>query len=124
MRYEILDELGAVSNIIIANLEFVETHYPGLFREVPTPEPAPEVPAVPQTVTRNQAQSARYLTGMLESVEALMTHPDTPMLQRLAWKNALEFKRQSPTVLAMGAALGLTDADIDGLFIAAAGIEA
>jgi hypothetical protein len=79
---------------------------------------------IPQTVSRFQARAALHLSGLLESVETLMQSPETDMLARLAWQDAQEFKRQSPTVLAMASALGLTDAQIDELFIAAAGIEA
>jgi hypothetical protein len=46
------------------------------------------------------------------------------MLARLAWEDAREFRRHSPTVLAMAAELNLTDAQIDQLFITAAAIEA
>jgi hypothetical protein len=89
------------------------------------PDPAPQTQVeVPQSVTRFQAQAALHLSGHLDTVNALMANEATPMLARLAWANALEFKRQSPTVLAMGAALGLSDEAIDQLFITAAQIEA
>lgn len=89
------------------------------------PDTAPSAPtAVPETVTRFQARAALHIAGHLSTVEVLMTNESTPMLARLAWQDALEFKRQSPTVLTMGAALGLKDVDIDQLFIAAAQIEA
>lgn len=81
-------------------------------------------PSVPQSVTRFQARAAIHLAGLLEQVEALMAHPDTPMLAKLAWQDAQEFKRTSPTVLAMAGALGLTEAQIDDLFTTASGIEA
>ena len=86
----------------------------------PTPAPAP----VPQVVSRFQARAALHLAGLLEQVNAMMADPATPMLARLAWQDALEFRRQSPTVLAMAAALNLTDAQIDELFTTAAAIEA
>lgn len=75
-------------------------------------------------VSRFQARAALHLAGLLEAVETLMQSPDTPMLARLAWQDAQEFKRQSPTVLAMASALNLSDADLDQLFITAAGIDA
>lgn len=41
-RYEILNNGGDVENVLVADLGFVEAHYPGCFREVPEPElPAP-----------------------------------------------------------------------------------
>jgi hypothetical protein len=49
MRYEILDGDGSVVNTIIADVEFVEAHFPGQYRLVedeslPAPEPAPPPP--------------------------------------------------------------------------------
>ena len=81
-------------------------------------------PDVPPVVSRFQARAALHLAGLLESVETLMQAPDTNMLAKLAWQDAQEFRRDSPTVLAMAGALNLTDAQIDELFIAAAEIEA
>ena len=86
-------------------------------------EPEPPVP-VPSPVSRFQARAALHLAGQLAAVEALMQSPSTPVLARLAWQEAIEFRRESPTVAAMGAALGMSDADIDALFVAAAAIEA
>lgn len=86
--------------------------------------PPPEPPQIPQVVSRFQARAALHLAGMLESVEAMMAAQDTPMLAKLAWQDAQEFKRTSPTITAMAGALGLTDAQVDALFTTAAGIDA
>lgn len=80
--------------------------------------------AVPQNVSRFQARAALYLAGLLDQVQALMDDPATSGLARLAWQDAQEFRRTSPTVVGMGLALGLTDVQLDQLFITAAGIEA
>lgn len=79
---------------------------------------------VPQVVTRFQARAALHLAGLLPQVEALMTDPGTDALARLAWTDAQEFRRQSPTVLAMAGALGLTEQQLDNLFTTANAIEA
>ena len=91
------------------------------------PEPEQEEPplkGVPQAVTRFQARAALHLAGLLPRIEALMADPSTDQLARLAWTDAQEFRRQSPTMLSMAATLGLTDAQLDALFTTAAGIEA
>lgn len=44
MKYEILNDVGDVVNTIIADLEFVEQHYPGAYREVVEPPPPPPPP--------------------------------------------------------------------------------
>lgn len=90
--------------------------------DAPPPPPAP--PAIPQSVSRFQARAALHLAGLLDDVEALMTAPDTPALAKLAWADAQEFERQSPTIAALAGAVGLTEQDIDALFITAAGIKA
>lgn len=87
-----------------------------------TPEPAPVV--IPPAVSRFQARAALMQAGLLEQVETLMADPATPALARLAWTDAQEFRRTSPTVLAMAQAMQLDEAAIDALFIAAAGIDA
>lgn len=79
---------------------------------------------VPQSVTRFQALAALHLAGHLEAVKAIMAAPETPVLTKLAWDNALSFERTSPTLASLAAALGMTDADLDALFTAAASIEA
>lgn len=51
MNYEILDEEGNVINTIVADLDFMEEHYPGQFREreeVSLP-PRPSLPEQPET---------------------------------------------------------------------------
>jgi len=80
--------------------------------------------SVPKTVTRFQARAAMHLAGVLESVQTLMQSPETPALARLAWADALEFERDSPTVQAMGEMLGWSSSEIDDLFIAASKIRA
>lgn len=87
-------------------------------------DPPPPEPFVPYAVSRFQARAALHLAGLLDQVEALMAAPEADMLARLAWQDAQEFRRHSPTVAAMGTALGLDDAQLDALFTTAAGIEA
>lgn len=91
------------------------------------PEPEEETPpvdGVPQSVTRFQALAALHLGGYLPTIEAIMAAPETPILSKLAWANALSFERSSPTLTALAGALNLSDADLDALFTTAAGVEA
>lgn len=71
-----------------------------------------------------QAKAALQLAGLLEAVEAYMTDPETDPIVRLAWLHASEYRRQSPTVLAMADHFGWTSEQLDSLFVAASGIEA
>lgn len=97
---------------------------------MPEPNDDPQ-PYIPQSVTRFQARAALMLTpsahafdNMLAEVDAFMTHQDTDPMARLAWTEAQEFYRQSPTVLAMSAVLNLSDAQLDQLFTLAATLHA
>lgn len=53
-----------------------------------------------------------------------MALPETPVLAKLAWADAQEFERGSPTIAALAGQIGLTEAQIDQLFMDAAGIKA
>lgn len=83
---------------------------------------APNVVAVPQSITRFQAKAALANAGLLDKVQAMMADTNTPILYRLAWEEALDFERGSATVKAMSGALNLTDEELDSLFTAAAAI--
>lgn len=89
-----------------------------LFEPVPDPEP------VPNSVTRFQAMAALELAGHLTDVETIMADAGTPIMAKLAWKNALEFFRDSPTVSEISSALSMTSDEIDQLFVTASGISA
>jgi hypothetical protein len=90
--------------------------------EEAAPWVAPTV--VPSSVSAFQARAALAVAGLLDTVEAMMADPATPLVSRLAWQHATEFLRTSPTVAGMGAALGLDEAALDTLFIQASTIQA
>lgn len=73
-------------------------------------------------VSRFQAFAALDAAGLLASATALVNAQGG--VAKLAWDNAIEFRRSSPTINGLASALGLTDEALDALFLAAAGIEA
>lgn len=81
-------------------------------------------PYVPQVVSRFQAKAALLQAGLLTQVETLIADPATDAVTKLAWAEAVEFYRNSPTIATLAAALGLTSGQIDNLFITAANISA
>jgi hypothetical protein len=102
----------------------------GVEREA-TPEEAADIdtnkaapPLVPQSVSRYQGLAALELAGHLSTLESMMENPATPKLTKLAFENAQTFERNSQTLVTLAAALNLSDADVDALFIAAYGIKA
>lgn len=90
----------------------------------PGSEPPPSVDGPPQVVSRFQARAALHLAGLLDQVEQIMADPQTPVLSRLAWQDAQEFRRSSPTLLALADQLGLSAEALDQLFITASEIQA
>ena len=79
-------------------------------------------PVVPQVVSRFQARAALHLHGVLADVEAMIQSAD-PIAQ-MAWADAQQFERQSPTIASIADALGWSDEFVDELFITAGGIVA
>ncbi|MCK7581108.1 MAG: hypothetical protein MZV65_39430 [Chromatiales bacterium] len=80
--------------------------------------------SVPQVVSRFQGRAAMHLAGVLSEVEAPITTPETPALTKMAWADAQEFQRDSPSIAAIAEALEWSEAFVDELFITAGGITA
>jgi hypothetical protein len=97
--------------------------------EVETPPPPPE--PVPPIVSRFQARAAMMLSAatdgesenLLVQMDAMVAGQPDPMV-KLAWAEAVEWRRDSPSVNGLAQAAGLSDEDLDNLFRAAAGIIA
>lgn len=87
---------------------------------VPLP-PEPARPHVPASVTMRQARLALLGAGLLASVDAAIDGLPGPQKEaaRIEWEYATEVQRLSGLVPMMGAALGLDDAALDALFVAA-----
>jgi len=75
-------------------------------------------------VSRFQARAALRQAGLRSQVEAIMDDPATDPLVIDAWADAQEFRRMSPTILALTGQLGLTETEVDDLFRQASLIEA
>lgn len=69
-----------------------------------------------------QAKAALLEARLLPTVEAAVANSSA--FVELAWNEAVEFRRNSPTIAALQGTVGLTDEQIDALFIAAMQIEA
>lgn len=87
------------------------------------PAPPPPAPAVPQSVTPAQAFTALDQAGKLGPLLAYIDAPDTPPLVRAVALGATEWRRDSLMLMTVAIVLGLTPAQVDDLFIAAALIE-
>lgn len=79
-------------------------------------------PVVPQSVTMRQARLALFGAGVLASVETAINALPSPTKEaaRIEWDYSSMVDRNRALTLTLGGALGLTDAQLDTLFITAA----
>lgn len=84
--------------------------------------PAPDPIAAPQSVTRRQLKEQLIRMDRIHEVEATVSAiPGVEgRIARNWWAEAVEFRRDHPLVGQLGAALGLSPAEIDAAFLAAA----
>lgn len=103
----------AVTNVATGGVTFV-------YGDGPTPGEVLAEKRANMAISRFQARAALMDAGLLADVELAIANAD-PIVQ-LAWAEAVEFRRTSSTILAMANAMGLTDEQLDNLFIAASAI--
>lgn len=131
-RFAIIEN-AIVSNIIEADEAFAsqigaipagegaigDTYVDGQFTR-----PAPPPPEIPQTVTMRQCRIALLDAGLLDAVKSsIATMPGTDGERaRIDWEYAQEVRRDWPLIGYMAGDLGLTDEQVDGLFMAASAI--
>ena len=83
----------------------------------------PPAPVVPSTVTAAQLKMALQAAGILTAVTAAVNASPDPLVG-IYWANASSFDRADPRVVALGAAVGQTAAQMDAIFVAAASYPA
>jgi hypothetical protein len=87
-----------------------------------TPQPATTFPSIiPAEVTMRQARLALLEAGLLTTVETAIASMSGPVGEaaRIEWEYSSTMKRTQPLVLALGAQLGLSETDLDNLFLSA-----
>ena len=128
-RFAIIDA-GRVTNIVEADAAFaasigaidatgakVGDLWDGTQYTTPPPPPAP----VPAEITMRQARLALLGAGKLAAVDTAINAMDEPAKSaaKIEWEYSNTVQRHNGFVAALGPALGLTDAQIDALFLAA-----
>jgi len=91
--------------------------------EPPAPDPQP--PGPPTVVTRAQGKAALIQAGLWDAVEAYVgsiTDPTEKALALVALDDTTEWRRDSPFLATAAAALGLSETQLDDLFVTAAAI--
>lgn len=84
--------------------------------------PAPFTPptfGVPQEVSRFQGRAALIQAGHMAAIQAYIDAPTTDIMVKEAWANVTVFRRQSLMMLTVASVLGLSEEELDNLFIAA-----
>lgn len=82
-------------------------------------------PIVPEVVLRSEGKAVLIQAGLWDSVVAYVesiSDPTQQALARVTLDDTVHWRRDSPTLNAAAAALGLTDQQLDDLFIAASEI--
>jgi hypothetical protein len=75
-------------------------------------------PPVPMSITPLQARRALRQAGLLTKIQEAIVAAGEEAQE--AWDYALEVRRDDPTLIAVAAQIGMTPAEIDALFRAAA----
>ena len=128
---------GVVVNNIIATVSEAQSAFPDAVcieateggigwlwdgESLTPPHVPPEVPTVPDSVTRRQAKQALLLNGLLGNVQpaidAIPNATQRAMIQ-IEWDDSQVFERDRPALIALGTALGLSSSGLDALFIQA-----
>jgi predicted component of type VI protein secretion system len=88
--------------------------------EVEVPDPV-VTPAVPVSVTMRQARLALLQAGKLSSVDAAIASMPSPQKEaaQIEWEFSSAVDRDRAITQMLGSALGMSEADIDNLFIIA-----
>jgi hypothetical protein len=122
---QMVDETGAiVANLVVESL----LDYQGAVdaweaaRALADAPVEPPVPGVPQIVSMRQARLALLGAGMLGAVtEAINNLPEPDRsVATIEWEYSQEVHRNRTLIHALGPMLGLSDAQLDGLFTVAA----
>lgn len=133
MRAHVINESGLIENTIMVDElgegmidaaiggEIGDSYIDGVIvkKSIPTPEP---VVVVPQSVTRKQARLALLAAGHFYAVHDGIESLEEPIRTeaKINWDDSDTYARDNPFVAMMAQMLGLSNSDVDDLFVAAA----
>ncbi len=107
----------------IEQFGFTLADFPGVVAPALPEYIAPKM-AAPTAITMRQARLALLGAGLLAQVNAATAAMPgaTGEAARIEWEYAQEVRRDSPLLAALAPALGMSSAQVDDLFVAAAGL--
>jgi hypothetical protein len=125
MRYAIV-EGGTVANVAVADAPLAHNWIASSVAQIgwrfdgTSFDPPERQAAIPDVVSMRQARLALLAAGLLDSVEAAIAA--APPAARIEWEYAADVRRDYGLVLMLAAALGLTEQQLDDLFVTAASL--
>lgn len=86
--------------------------------------PEPYVPPVPRVLTMRQARLVLFTAGLINAVQTAIDSLPSPDKEKaqIEWDYSNEVQRHNGFVAALGPALGLSEAQIDALFVTGAAL--
>lgn len=123
-RLEKDDEAGqwvaVEENSVIERFGFSRADFPGAVAPQP-PEYAPPASNVPNAVTMRQARLALLQAGLLDDIETAINSLPSPQKEaaRIEWEYSQEVQRHNGFVSVLAPGLGLTELDLDQMFVTA-----
>jgi len=122
MLYEILNQEGQVVNRISASAEYMQNNYSE--EEYALVESPPEVPTVPRSLTMRQARIVLRRANLLSSIDtAIQNLPEPDRTEAtIEWEYSNEVQRHNGFVAQLATLLGMSELDLDNLFITGAAL--
>ena len=133
MRLPLIDATGTVVNVVLAGGDWTppdgltigpeggEIGWTWANGDWVKPDESEQPASVPSAVSPYQARRALNAAGLRDAVEAAVAAASYDVKD--AWEYALTVERSSPMIAAVASALGLTNAQVDALFVAAAAYD-
>lgn len=110
-----IEDNSTIERFNFTRADFPDAQPPAL------PEYVPEVVAVPEVVSRAKGKIVLIRAGLWQSVldyVAAITDPVQKAIAEVALHDAQEWRRDSPFMVAISSALGVTEEQMDQLFVA------
>lgn len=126
---ETLDTDGDIANMFHHDLLWMEaddTVSQGWTYDGENFQPPVELPpqiVIPASVTAAQGGIALIQAGKMDAVEEVVHDPETPAEIRWAWRRAQTWERNSPALAFLAQKAGITDQEMDDLFLAAVALQ-
>lgn len=101
----VVKDVSGWRDLIAGEIDLATAEYDRLIKES----------AVPASITMRQARLVLNTVGLLSTVESSIA--SMPKEVQIEWEYASEVQRNSPTITTLQDALGLSDAEVDQMFV-------